>query len=390
MAQAAMLPEVADSAELRGTVHDLLLRESESGASIDRSRVREAVDNIAPLLNHALAEQLITDVLADINGMGPLQELLSDDLITEVMVVGNRGVWVEREGGLLKTSLRLDDHEIERLIERVVAPLGLRVDRASPMVDARLGDGSRVNAVLPPLAIDGPCLTVRRFGTRVIGLEAMASPKVAHLLREAAKARQNIIVSGGTGAGKTTFLNTVAAFIGEHERVITIEDTAELRLPLAHVVRLEARPANSEGIGRVQLRDLVRNALRMRPDRIIVGEVRGSEALDMLQAMNTGHEGSMSTCHSNSPLDALRRIETMVLMSEVALPLEAVRQQIVASIDLIVQVARVTGGLRQVINVSEVVNGPGTDGPTVRLLATGDRVVAAPSRRRRNSETHSR
>jgi pilus assembly protein CpaF len=259
----------------------------------------------------------------------------------------------------------------------------LRVDRSSPLVDARLRDGSRVNVVVPPLAIDGPCITIRRFGARPIPLEEVAPPGVAAFLRWAVRARGNVVVSGGTGAGKTTLLNALAGCIPAGERVVTIEDAAELRLPLEHVVRLEARPPNAEGAGEVRVRELVRNALRMRPDRIVVGEVRGSEALDMLQAMNTGHEGSLSTCHANSPADALRRIETMVVSGSGALPLAAVREQVAAAVDLVVQVARVDGGRRAVVAVDEVValgDQPGTGPLVVRRLASPDRLLALPAR----------
>ncbi|MBA2436732.1 MAG: CpaF family protein [Acidimicrobiia bacterium] len=270
------------------------------------------------------------------------------------MVNGPGPVWVERRGRLERMETSLDTATIERLIERVVGPLGLRIDRSSPLVDARLPDGSRVNAVVPPLAVDGPCLTIRRFGARRLTLAEVCPPGVAELLAWAVRSRANVLVSGGTGAGKTTLLNALGAEIPAGERVVTIEDAAELRLPGEHVVRLEARPANAEGVGEVPLRQLVRNALRMRPDRIVVGEVRGPEALDMLQAMNTGHEGSLSTCHANSPADALRRLETMVLTGSVALPLEAVREQVHAAVDLIVQVARTADGWRGVVEVAEV------------------------------------
>jgi pilus assembly protein CpaF len=236
----------------------------------------------------------------------------------------------------------------------VVGPLGLRVDRAAPLVDARLPDGSRVNAVVPPLAVDGPCLTIRRFVARRVVLDEVCPPGVAPLLAWAVRARLNVLVSGGTGAGKTTLLNALAAEVPAGERVVTVEDAAELQLPGEHVVRLEARPASAEGSGEVLVRDLVRNALRMRPDRIVVGECRGPEALDMLQAMNTGHEGSLSTCHANGPADALRRLETMVLMGSVALPLAAVREQVDGALDLVVQVARRPDGTRAVVELAEV------------------------------------
>jgi pilus assembly protein CpaF len=353
-------------------------------------QVSTLVREEAPLLGARQRERVVDEVMAAVRGLGPLQPLLADPTVTDVMVNGPGQVWVERAGVLRRVPLDLDLATIEHLVEKVVAPLGLRVDRASPLVDARLPDGSRVNAVVPPLAVDGPCLTIRRFGARTSPLEAFAPPTVAALLAWAVAARLNILVSGGTGAGKTTLLNALGAHIPSGERVITVEDAAELRLPGEHVVRLEARPGNAEGAGEVRLRELVRNALRMRPDRILVGEVRGPEALDMLQAMNTGHEGSLSTCHANSPADALRRVETMVLMSDVHLTLAAVRAQLESALDLVVQVARRPDGARRVVAVAEVTDGAG--GPAsaapdgdgrARLLAGPDGVVALPRRRRR-------
>jgi pilus assembly protein CpaF len=352
----------ADPAALRGAVLGLVRRE-------------------APLLSGAALVDVVDRVQARVRGLGPLEPLLADPEVTEVMVNGPGPVWVERRGALERLDVVLDRATIEHVIERIVGPLGLRVDRAAPVVDARLPDGSRVNAVVPPLAVDGPCLTIRRFGARGIDLDAVCPPGVAALLRWAVRGRCNIVVSGGTGAGKTTLLNALAAEIPDGERVVTVEDAAELRLPGEHVVRLEARPANAEGAGEVRVRDLVRNALRMRPDRIIVGEVRGAEALDMVQAMNTGHEGSLSTCHANSPADALRRLETMALMSELALPLVAVREQVHASLDLVVQVARRPDGSRAVVEVAEVA---GAD-DAARALPLGDltglhRLPARPAR----------
>ncbi len=307
-----------------------------------------------PLLSDRARESMARTVLADVTGMGPLEPLLGDPDVTEVMVNGPGSVWVERAGRLERVDLDLDTEAIEHLIERVVAPLGLRIDRSCPLVDARLPDGSRVNAIVAPLAIDGPCLTIRRFGAKAIPLSAFGPSEVVDFMIAAVVARANIIVSGATGAGKTSLLNALAAHIEPNERVITVEDAAELRLPGEHVVRLETRPANAEGAGGTSVRELVRNALRMRPDRIVVGEVRGAEALDMLTAMNTGHEGSLSTCHANSPEDALRRIETMVLMDAIGLPLAAVRSQLHAAVDLIVQVARGHGGRRRIVAVAEV------------------------------------
>jgi pilus assembly protein CpaF len=348
-------------------------------------RVARLVEREAPLLSPDAAAGVVADVIADVQGLGVLEPLLRAPDVSDVMVSAGR-VWIERGGRIEATPLRLSAAEIGRLIERVVAPLGLRVDRSAPLVDARLPDGSRVHAVVPPLAVDGPCLTIRRFGARVLPLTAFCPRVVADLLVAAVGARLNIVVSGGTGAGKTTLLNALASAIPPDERIVTVEDAAELRLPGAHVVRLEARPANAEGVGEVRIRELVRNALRMRPDRIVVGEVRGPEALDMLQAMNTGHEGSLSTCHANGPDDALRRLETMVLMGDVALPLAAVREQVVSSLDLVVQVARRPGGGRAVVAVAEVVGdepSPAEGGgrrPRTRPVADARSVVAVPSR----------
>jgi len=363
---------------LRRQVHRALL-DTAGDNQFGIDDVKATARRLAPLLDDSSLAALVVAVMADVNGMGLLEPLLADDQVSDVMVVGGRGVWIERAGMLADTGLVLTTVEVEHLIEKAVAPLGLRVDRSCPMLDARLADGSRINAIVAPLAVDGSCLTIRRFAAKPIPLVSIASEPVGRLLANAVRDKLNIVISGGTGSGKTTLLNALARQIGAEERVITIEDAAELRLPLRHVVRLESRVANSEGAGSVSLRQLLRNALRMRPDRIIVGEVRGPEALDMLQAMNTGHEGSMSTCHANSALDALSRLETMVLMGEVSLPLDAVRQQIAASVDLVVQIARTERG-RRVVEVGEVT----TDGEalTLRLLAIGEEVVGQPIRHR--------
>ncbi|CAN5839323.1 hypothetical protein BH23ACT1_BH23ACT1_13080 [soil metagenome] len=347
-------PDGPDDLEER--LHQLVVAASAQHAPTAglRSHVERLARTHAPLLGGAALDAVVGAVTARVQGLGPLDPLLADPEVSEVMVNGPGPVWVERRGRLERVETNLDTATIERLIERVVGPLGLRIDRSSPLVDARLPDGSRVNAVVPPLAVDGPCLTIRRFGARRLTLAEVCPPGVAELLAWAVRSRANVLVSGGTGAGKTTLLNALGAEIPAGERVVTIEDAAELRLPGEHVVRLEARPANAEGVGEVPLRQLVRNALRMRPDRIVVGEVRGPEALDMLQAMNTGHEGSLSTCHANSPADALRRLETMVLTGSVALPLDAVREQVHAAVDLIVQVARTADGWRGVVEVAEV------------------------------------
>ena len=354
---------------IKSRAHHRLLRELAPGAPVDAHAVGAVVAEEGPLLPETARAAMVDELLADLVGLGPLEPLLADADVTEVMVNGDGAVWVERGGRLERTALALDPPTVLHLIEKVVGPLGLRVDRASPLVDARLPDGSRVNAVVPPLAVDGPCLTIRRFGAQTIPLDAFCAPPVAALLRDAVRARRNIVVCGGTGSGKTTLLNALAKEIPQGERIITIEDAAELRLPQEHVVRLEARPANAEGAGEVRIRDLVRNALRMRPDRIVVGECRGPEALDMLQAMNTGHEGSLSTCHANGPDDALRRLETMVLMGDVALPLTAVREQLTSALDLLVMVTR-RGARRAISDVAEVVDVDGHGAARTRPVRT--------------------
>jgi pilus assembly protein CpaF len=351
----------ADLVGLVEVVHaEVVAAASADAADVDPARVRDLVRGRAPLLDGADEAAAVAAVLARVQGLGPLEPLLADPTITEVMLNGGGQVWVERGGSIEEVDVAVDEATALRLIERIVSPLGLRIDRSSPMVDARLPDGSRVNAVVRPLAVDGPCLTIRRFGSRAVPLHDFAEGPVVDLMRRAVTDRRNIVVSGGTGAGKTTLLNALAGEIPERERVVTIEDAAELRLPGRHVVRLEARPANADGLGSVPVRDLVRNALRMRPDRIVVGEVRGAEALDMLQAMNTGHEGSLSTCHANGPDDALRRLETLCLLAGLELPLAAVREQVVGAVDLVVQVARGVTGARRVVAVGEPVRHEGT------------------------------
>jgi pilus assembly protein CpaF len=364
---------------------DGLIESLHARVAVDDPRVattREDVARLArrehPLAGAEVVDDLVDRILARTTGLDALEPLLGDPEITEIMVNGSGPVWVERQGALDRTELRLTARGVYQLIDRIVTPLGLRVDRTSPVIDARLPDGSRVNVVIPPLAVDGPCVTIRRFRARPIELRELCTPAIAELLDWAVQRRSNIIVSGGTGAGKTTLLNALAAGIAPGERVVTVEDAAELRLPGEHVVRLEARPANADGLGAVTVRSLVRNALRMRPDRIIVGEVRGGEALDMVQAMNTGHEGSLSTCHANSPADALRRLETMVLMSDVVMPLEAVREQLSAAIDLVVHIVRAGDGSRQVAQVAEVTTASATE--RVRLLAIGGALQSLPRR----------
>jgi pilus assembly protein CpaF len=305
-------------------------------------------------------ERLTEELSDDILGHGPLERLLSDDTVSEIMVNAPDDVWIEREGMLHKTTVRFsDESQLRRIINKMVAEVGRRVDEAQPMVDARLPDGSRINAVIPPLSLTGALLTVRKFGAERLDIDTLVrlgslSPETADLLRRCVEARLNILISGGTGAGKTTLLNAMSAAIPDTERIVTIEDAAELRLAQRHVLRLECRPKNIEGEGEVEIRDLLRNTLRMRPDRIVVGEVRGPEALDMLQAMNTGHDGSLSTIHANSPRDALARVETMVMMAGYELPLRAIRQQVAAALDLIIQLERVHDGSRKVTAITEV------------------------------------
>lgn len=314
-------------------------------------------------------------------GREAIEPFLRDPSVSEIMVNGPGPVWVERLGRLQATATILDTETIELLIEQTVAPLGRRIDRSSPMVDARLADGSRLNAVVPPVAVDGPYVTIRRFSVRPVPLEDFAPSGVVAALRWAVAARCNLVVSGGAGAGKTTLLNALAASIAPGERLVTVEDAAELALASDHVVRLEARPADSDGVASVTIRQLVRNALRMRPDRIIVGEVRGAESLDMLQAMNTGHEGSLSTCHANSPADAMSRLETMVLLDGGAVPLAAVREQIIAAVDMVVHVSRRPDGRRRITSVAVIDRSEGGDGsrPRLRQIADEHRLHSLPA-----------
>ena len=318
------------------------------------------VDEEGLALTRAERVRLLEQITDEIIGLGPLEPLLRDESITEIMVNGPRQIYVERSGKLEMTNVvfQNDDH-VMRIIDRIIAPIGRRIDESSPMVDARLTDGSRVNAIIPPLSLVGPVLTVRKFAVSPLMVEDLirfgtATPEMFDFMKACVSARLNVFVSGGTGSGKTTLLNVLSSFIPNDERIITIEDAAELQLRQEHVITLEARPPNIEGRGAIPIRELVRNALRMRPDRIVVGEVRSGEALDMLQAMNTGHDGSMSTGHSNNPRDMLHRLETMVLMAGVDLPLRAIREQIAAAVDLIVHTARLKDGSRKVTSITEV------------------------------------
>ncbi len=330
----------------------------------------EIADEMRIQLNGREQRQLAAELVDDMLGLGPLEPLLDDDTITDIMVNGPDRVFVEQRGKVKLSNVRFrDTAHVANIAQRVAAAVGRRIDESSPMVDARLADGSRVNIIFPPLALNGPCLSIRKFARKVIDFSVLLAngsmtPPMARLLEAASQARLNIIISGGTGSGKTTLMNALSQNIGRDERVITVEDAAELQLQQPHVVRLETRPPNLEGRGEVTARDLVRNALRMRPDRIIIGEVRGPEAFDMLQAMNTGHDGSLSTIHANTARDALTRIENMVLMGQPNLPLKAIRNQVVSAIDLIVQVERMRDGVRRVTQVTEVV---GLEGEVVTL-----------------------
>jgi pilus assembly protein CpaF len=346
---------------LRDTLHRRLLAAPFDPATYDRAELRARLAHMlreeAPLLESATADVVLDALVDDVGGLGPLEPLLADD-VTEILVNGPDQVYVERDGLLHRVHCQIDAATILRIVERVVAPLGLRLDRASPMVDARFPDGSRLHAVLPPLAPDGPCVCIRRFGARAVPIEAFDVPSpVGAFLDSMVRAGWNVVVSGATSTGKTTCCNALARAIDPVERIVTIEETAELQLEQPHVVRLEARPPNAEGAGGVSVRDLVRSALRMRPDRIVVGEVRGGEALDMLQACNTGHDGSLSTVHANSPDDALMRIETLALCAGVALPLPAVRAQIGSALDAVVQVVRDRDGRRRIATMSEIAPG---------------------------------
>ncbi len=346
----------------------------------DEELLELARDTLADIMNQESVPltadekaRLVDEISADVIGYGPITALLEDPDVTEIMCNDTTGVWVERRGLLEETEVSFSDEAaLRRVIDRIVSAIGRRVDESSPMVDARLPDGSRVNAVIPPLAVDGPTLTIRKFSKMVLRSEdyvrtGAATPSLMEFLSTCVEGKLNILISGGTGTGKTTLLNVVSNFIPNGERIVTIEDAVELKIARRHVVRLESRPQNIEGRGEVTIRDLVRNALRMRPDRIIVGECRGGEALDMLQAMNTGHEGSLGTLHANTPRDALSRMETMVLMAGLDLPMRAIREQIASAIDLVVHISRLRDGSRRITSVSEVV-GMENDTITMNML----------------------
>jgi pilus assembly protein CpaF len=335
------LPEEVAREQLRQVILDILQREKTP-------------------LTYTEREQMVSEVLDEVFGLGPLQPLLADPTLSDILVNGAYSVYVERRGKLEKAAVRFNDNDhLMRIIDRIVSRVGRRIDESSPMVDARLRDGSRVNVIIPPLALDGPVLSIRRFGTDPLTSQDLLdngtlTVEMLDLLKSCVQGKLNVIISGGTGAGKTTLLNVLSGYIPEEERIVTIEDAAELQLKQEHVVRLETRPPNIEGKGAVKQRQLVINALRMRPDRIVVGEVRGEEAVDMLQAMNTGHEGSLTTVHANTPRDALSRVETMVSMANLNLPDKAARQQLASAIHVIVQVNRMPDGTRKITNISEI------------------------------------
>ncbi len=366
-------PRRADTAryELKTRVHRQLIERLDLGKlgtlppEVVQQQINRIVEDILvedeTPLSRQDRERIVVEVQHETLGLGPIEPLMQDPTISDILVNGPRQVYVERRGRLERTTVIFrDDAHLLQVIERIVSAVGRRVDESSPMVDARLADGSRVNAIIPPLALDGPVLSIRRFAVDPFKMSDLLAfgtltPALAELVHGAVKARLNILVSGGTGTGKTTTLNVLSEAIPNTERIVTIEDSAELQLRQEHVVRLETRPPNIEGTGAVTQRELVRNALRMRPDRIIVGEVRGSEVLDMLQAMNTGHDGSLSTIHANSSRDALSRLETMILMAGVALPMRAMRDYIASALDLVIQLARLSDGTRKVVRVTEVV-----------------------------------
>lgn len=369
--------------EIKDKIHQILVKEidealindiSEEGQSRLRGEVNRVCKeffqqdktNLTPVETQTVIQMIIDEV----TGFGPITRLLNDEEVSEVMVNGPNQVYVERKGKLVLTDVRFrDDKHVKHIIDKIVSPIGRRIDEAMPMVDARLPDGSRVNAIIPPLALNGPSLTIRKFSKDPLTVDDLVrfgslTPEVALFLDACVKVRLNLVVSGGTGSGKTTLLNVLSSFIPEDERIVTIEDAAELQLAQEHVVSLETRPANVEGKGAITIRDLVKNSLRMRPDRIVVGEVRGGEALDMLQAMNTGHDGSLTTGHANTPRDMLARLETMVLMSGMDLPVRAIREQIASAVDLIVQQSRLKDGSRKVVKITEV---QGMEGDVITL-----------------------
>jgi len=366
--------------EMKSRLHRTLINRMDLTklSTLTPEQVREEVSRLAEVvlaqeampLSTSERERLVNDVHHELFGLGPLEPLLADSTISDILVNSHGRIYIERRGKLERTDVTFkDDEHLMRVIERIVSTVGRRIDESSPMVDARLRDGSRVNAIIPPLALDGPVLSIRRFGAEPLRMSALIENKaltkeIAEMLEMCVNVRLNVLISGGTGAGKTTLLNALSAYIPEDERIITIEDSAELQLQQPHCVRLETRPPNIESRGEVTQRDLVRNALRMRPDRIVIGEVRGGEAIDMLQAMNTGHDGSLTTIHANTPRDALSRLETMIQMTGLRLSERAMRQQIASAIDMVLQVARLSDGTRRVTSISEIT---GMEGDTITM-----------------------
>ncbi len=374
---AAISNDVADTAyqSIKKTVHRRLVAEMSPQEQMVLSAVHQDAAQVEQVIGSYVEKvmedapfvvpvtervRIVSDLKDEMLGLGPIEILLKDPSVTEVMVNGPKKIFVERNGRLQLTDVQFhDDSHVMTIIERILSPIGRHIDEAVPLVDARLEDGSRVNIIIPPLSLIGPCITIRKFANRALSVEDLISfgtldRKMADFIKACIQARINILVSGGTGSGKTTTLNVLSSFIPENERIVTIEDAAELRLQQEHVVTLESRPANIEGSGEITIRDLVKNALRMRPDRIIVGEVRGGEALDMLQAMNTGHDGSLTTAHANSPRDALSRLETMVLMAGFEMPIRAIREQVSSAIELILQQSRLKDGSRKITYITEV------------------------------------
>jgi pilus assembly protein CpaF len=366
--------------EIKSRLHRSLINRMDLTklSSLTQEQVHAEVSRLAEIvlaqeampLSVSERERLVNDVQHELFGLGPLEPLLADPTISDILVNSHNTVYIERRGKLERTDTAFkDDEHLMRVIERIVSTVGRRIDESSPMVDARLKDGSRVNAIIPPLSIDGPVLSIRRFGAEPLSMAKLVDHKaltkdIADMLQMCVTARLNTLISGGTGAGKTTLLNALSAFIPQNERIVTIEDSAELQLQQPHVVRLETRPPNIEGKGEVTQRELVKNALRMRPDRIVIGEVRGGEAIDMLQAMNTGHDGSLTTIHANTPRDALSRLETMIQMTGMRLSERAMRQQVASAIDLVLQVARLSDGTRRVTSISEIT---GMEGDTITM-----------------------